>query len=67
MEVILYSNECPKCKILKLKLEQKNIKYLEINDIEIIISKGFMSMPMLQVGEFIMNFIQANTWINERN
>ena len=65
-EIILFSSGCPKCKILESKLNQKEIKYEHITDIEIILEKGFLSMPMLQVGETIMNFTQANTWINER-
>lgn len=65
-EIILFSSGCPKCKILESKLNQKEIKYEHITDIEIMLEKGFMSMPMLQVGETIMNFTQANTWINER-
>lgn len=65
-EIILYSSGCPKCKILESKLNQKEIKYEHITDIEIMLEKGFLSMPMLQVGETIMNFTQANTWINER-
>ena len=65
-EIILFSSGCPKCKILESKLNQKEIKYEHITDIEIMLEKGFLSMPMLQVGETIMNFTQANTWINER-
>ena len=65
-EIILFSSGCPKCKILESKLNQKEIKYEHITDIGIMLEKGFLSMPMLQVGETIMNFTQANTWINER-
>ncbi len=67
MEVIFYSNDCPKCKILKEKLKQANIQYLEINDIDVMVSKGFMSMPMLEVGNVPMTFLTATNWINERN
>lgn len=66
MDVILYSNHCPKCNILTKKLNDKNIEFNEINDIELMISKGFMSMPMLEVDGNVMNFSDANKWINER-
>ena len=33
MDIILYSTGCPKCKILKKKLEDKNIDYVESDDI----------------------------------
>lgn len=66
MNVILYSNHCPKCNILTKKLNDKNIRFKEINDVELMISKGFMSMPMLEVDGNVMNFSDANKWINER-
>lgn len=67
MEVILYTTFCPKCRVLETKLKQKGIKYKEITDIDIMTEKGFMSVPMLEVDNFVMNFTEANTWINERN
>ena len=66
MEVILYSNHCPQCKVLEAKLKQNNIEYQEINDIDLMLEKGFKSMPMLEVDGVIMNFTQSNTWIKER-
>lgn len=66
-EIILYSNGCPRCKVIEAKLNQKRVEYEHITDMEILIEKGFMAMPMLQVGDKTMNFTEANTWINERN
>ena len=66
MEVILYSNHCPQCRVLEAKLKQKGIEYQEINDINLMLEKGFKSMPMLEVDGVIMNFTQSNTWIKER-
>ena len=66
MEVILYSNHCPQCKVLETKLKQKGVEYREINDIDLMLEKGFKSMPMLEVDGVIMNFIQSKTWIKER-
>ena len=34
MKVILYSTGCPKCRVLKTKLDKKNINYIENNDVE---------------------------------
>lgn len=65
-KVILYSNKCPQCRVLEAKLKEKGIEYQEINDIDLMLEKGFMSMPMLEVGKTIMNFAQANNWVNER-
>jgi glutaredoxin len=67
MEVILYTTFCPKCRVIEAKLKQKGIEYKEITDVDIMTEKGFMSVPMLEVDNFVMNFTEANTWINERN
>ena len=65
-QVILYSNGCPKCKVLETKLKQNGIEYEHISDMETMINKGFMSMPILQVGDKILNFTEANKWTSER-
>jgi predicted DsbA family dithiol-disulfide isomerase len=67
MTITLYSTHCPKCNILTQKLNQANIQYNEINDVEVMLAKGFSSAPMLEVDGTIMNFYEANNWINERN
>ena len=62
-KIILFSNNCQKCKILKMKLDQKQTTYEECNDVDIMIEKGFMSMPMLQVNGETMNFNEAIKWV----
>lgn len=64
MDVKLYSTNCPKCIVLEKKLNQKNISFEEINDIDVMTAKGFMQAPMLEVDGEIMDFKQANDWIN---
>lgn len=65
MDIIkLYTTHCPKCKVIESKLNNKNIEYIEISDIKEIQNKGFMSVPVLEVNENIMDFTTANTWIN---
>ena len=71
MEVILYTTHCPKCRILEIKLSQKNIAYTEVADVELMKSKGFLSAPMLEVktadptpSSTIMEFGDAVKWIN---
>ncbi|MDF2882198.1 MAG: hypothetical protein K0R54_2755 [Clostridiaceae bacterium] len=65
MEVTLYSNHCPQCKVLETKLKDKNVVYTEVNDVDLMLSKGFMSMPMLEVDGNVMNFASALKWVNE--
>ena len=35
MSVVLFSTHCPRCNVLEKKLQQKNISYEEVNDVEI--------------------------------
>lgn len=52
--------------VLEKKLKSKNIEYAENTDTDLMISKGFLSTPMLEVDGNIMDFKAANTWINEK-
>ena len=65
--IILYTQSCPKCKILEQKLKSKNIEYIEFTDVDKMIEMGFSVMPMLEVDGVIMDFGTANKWINEFN
>lgn len=62
----LFSTGCPKCTILKKKLAQKDIEYTEVNDIQQMLDMGLQSVPWLEVDGHMMNFEQANKWINEQ-
>lgn len=64
MQITLYSTHCPKCNVLEKKLKEKNIVYKEVNDIEIMKEKGYLSVPVLEVDGINMDFKTANDWIN---
>lgn len=65
MNIILYTTGCPRCKVLEKKLEMKGLAYDTIEDINIMTALGISSVPMMQVdGSEIMDFAQANKWIN---
>lgn len=64
--VILYEHGCPRCKVLKTKLNQKNIQYEDITDVEVMKSKGFEDAPKLEVNGVVMNFLDAVKWIGEQ-
>ncbi len=65
--VILYSNGCPKCRVIKSKLESKKIKFIEKSDIQKLLSCGYKSYPVLEVNDKMMDFVRANAWVNERS
>lgn len=66
MNVILYSTHCPKCKVLEMKLKQKNIGYEEVTDVELMQEKGFKSVPKIEVDGAVYDFKEAVDWIKEQ-
>lgn len=65
-KVILYEHGCPRCKVLKQKLDQKGIIYETINDIEVMKAKGFLEAPKLEVDGVIFDFKGAVEWLKEQ-
>ena len=64
MKIILYSTNCPRCQVLKTKLEQKKIQYEECTDIEEMLKLNIKMAPMLQVDDSLFDFTCAIKWIN---
>ena len=63
--VILYSTGCPMCTLLKRNLDAKNIPYETCSDVDLMKSKGFTAVPMLEVDGSIMNANEALKWVRE--
>lgn len=66
VKAILYQHGCPRCKVLKMKLDEKGIQYEEVTDIEVMKEKGFQEAPKLEVDGVVMNFKEASEWIKEQ-
>lgn len=64
--ITFYSTHCPKCKVLETKLQQKNIQYTEVNDVDLMLSLGIKSAPNLDVDGKLMNFTEAVQWVKEQ-
>ena len=62
--VILYSNDCPKCKVLKSKLQAAQIKFITLKPDGL--PDDYKSLPILELGETgeMLNFSEAITWVN---
>ena len=55
MASTLYSNGCPKCKILKQRLDEKGIEYEESDDIEFLKANNILAFPALNVDGKILS------------
>ena len=55
---------CGRCKVLKEKLNNKGISYQEIQDADVLVERGIKFVPVLEVEDKLLNFMEANTYIN---
>ena len=62
----LYTTECPKCKVLKKKLDEKGIPYTVCSDINEMMEKQINSVPVLEVEERLLQFSEAIEWANNQ-
>ena len=64
--ITLYSTNCPKCNVLKQKLQSLNIDFEISYNIDELINLGFMEAPILKVNDEYLNFSKAVNWIKEQ-
>lgn len=60
-----YSTGCPRCKVLKTKLDDAKIEYEVHSDIEEMTTLGIKGVPVLDIDGERMNFGQAVKWLKE--
>lgn len=65
--VILYSNDCPNCKMLKSLLDKENIEYEENNSIDDMFRLGIDTVPVLGIDEELYSFKEAKKIIKNLN
>ena len=66
MITIYTTPTCPKCKILKKKLQEKGIEYQEFNDEDEMQRMGILSVPVMDVDGEKLDFPAAIKYVNER-
>ena len=64
--IILFSTGCPRCKVLKSKLDEKEITYSVVDNVDKMLSMGMTTMPVLEVDGVRMNFKEAINWVNSK-
>ena len=65
--ITLYSTNCPKCRQLEKRLNEREIQYTICSDIEIMKSLGISTVPYLKVDDKLLNFAEAWRWASEVN
>lgn len=63
--LILYSTGCPKCRILKQKMDSRGILYMENNSADEMLSLGITQVPVLSVDGELLPFARAVEWVNK--
>ena len=61
--MILYSNGCPKCKILENELVSRGYEFTKSDDFTELMKVGYRTAPILIVNGVIMEFKQALDYI----
>jgi len=63
-EIILFTNDCLKCKILKEILDREKIKYTIEKNLKEIIDLNFKTIPILKFKDKYYNYLEAVNLIN---
>lgn len=63
--VVLYTIDCPKCKVLENLLRKNNVKYVTVTDLSVMIDKGFKECPKLEVEGKFYGFTDAVKLLKE--
>ena len=65
--ITIYSKEgCPKCRVLKMKLEQKGIEYAECLDTQKMMELGLKSLPVMMCADGqLYKFEEAVKYVNQ--
>lgn len=64
--IVFYSTHCPKCRVLKQKLDEKHIAYDVVTDTDYMLSNGILTVPVLEIDGNRMDFNTAVKWVNEQ-
>ena len=65
MNIILYTVDCPKCKVLEKKLNNANISFEVCKDTKLMVERNISKLPMLEVDGEMLTFKKAVDMINK--
>ena len=64
INLVLYTTGCPKCRIIERKLDEQNIPYTKITDVDRMGHMGIQSVPVLSIDGNLYNFNDAIAWLS---
>ena len=65
MKIILYTIDCPKCRVLEKKLNNANISFEVCKDTKLMAERNISKLPMLEVDGKMLTFKEAVDMINK--
>lgn len=65
MNIILYTVDCPRCKVLEKKLNNANISFEVCKDTKLMAERNISKLPMLEVDGEMLTFKEAVDMINK--
>ena len=65
MNIILYTVDCPKCKVLEKKLNNANISFEVCKDTKLMAERNISKLAMLEVDGEMLTFKEAVDMINK--
>lgn len=63
--IVLYTIDCPKCKVLENLLKKNQVEYESVRDTNLMKEKGFRECPKLEVNGELYGFSEAVKMIKE--
>lgn len=54
--ITVFSNNCPRCKILEKKLKDEGVEFKVENNFSRVIAKGFRSAPVVEIGDVMYTY-----------
>lgn len=66
MKLILYSTNCPKCRVLKKKLSDKRLSFEENYFVDEMEKLGITEVPVLSIDGELLDFKTAVDWVNQQ-
>lgn len=64
--IILYTTGCPRCTVLKKKLDEKGVEYEQNTNTEDMLAVGIDEVPVLKVNDKLLNFAEAVKWVSSQ-